>query len=147
MDPTFTRRYVNQGLSGGEQKKSEMLQMAMLEPTYAFLDETDSGLDVDALKTVAQHIKKLQAKQDMAIIVITHYKRFLDFFTPDQVLVMRDGQIVAKGGKELADKIEEEGFEGFSDPPNQESPNTTESSETQTSKPTNEQDPVEALLQ
>ena len=109
MDSSFTRRYVNDGLSGGEQKKAEILQMAMLEPKYALLDETDSGLDVDALRIVATHVNKL--KKDMAVILITHYQRFLDHISPDEVVIIKKGEIVKTGSADLALEIEKKGFE------------------------------------
>ncbi len=110
MDPAFARRYLNQGFSGGEKKRSEILQMLMLEPKYALLDETDSGLDVDSIKAVAEGIKIAHGK-GMGVILITHYQRFLEYLRPDTVSVLCEGRIVAQGGKELAQRIEKEGFE------------------------------------
>ncbi|MDY6789445.1 MAG: Fe-S cluster assembly ATPase SufC [Candidatus Nanohaloarchaea archaeon] len=110
MDREFANRYLNDGFSGGEKKKMEILQMAVLDPKYAVLDEIDSGLDIDALKTVAQGIRKL-AGQDRGIFMITHYRRILDYVEPDRVHVMVDGKIVESGGSELAHKLEEEGYD------------------------------------
>jgi Fe-S cluster assembly ATP-binding protein len=106
----LTNRSVNEGFSGGEKKKNEIFQMAMLEPKLAILDETDSGLDIDALKVVANGVNKLR-KPDNATIVITHYQRLLDYIIPDFVHVMFDGRIVKSGGKELALELEEKGYE------------------------------------
>lgn len=103
-------RSVNEGFSGGEKKKNEIFQMAMLEPQLAILDETDSGLDIDALKTVANGVNKLKS-DDNATIVITHYQRLLDYIVPDYVHILFDGKIVMSGGKELAIELEEKGYE------------------------------------
>ena len=103
-------RAVNEGFSGGEKKKNEIFQMAMLEPVLAILDETDSGLDIDALKVVANGVNKLRSK-DNASIVITHYQRLLDYIVPDFVHVLYEGKIVKTGGKELALRLEEKGYE------------------------------------
>ncbi|TSC64248.1 MAG: Fe-S cluster assembly ATP-binding protein [Parcubacteria group bacterium Gr01-1014_106] len=112
MDPSFAERNVNEGFSGGEKKRAEILQLAVLEPTLAILDETDSGLDVDALRTVAEGIQTIKRERpDMAVLLITHYERFLEFLVPDRVLVMKEGKIVAEGGKDLADRIQHEGYE------------------------------------
>ncbi|MBI2146815.1 Fe-S cluster assembly ATPase SufC [Candidatus Woesearchaeota archaeon] len=111
MDSSFSKRYVNAGFSGGEKKRAEILQLIMLQPRYAFLDETDSGLDVDAIKIVAEGINALRKKTSMTIIVITHYQRFLDYLEPDTVSIMGGGKIIASGGKELIQQIDEEGFE------------------------------------
>jgi Fe-S cluster assembly ATP-binding protein len=112
MDPAFSRRSLNEGFSGGEKKRAEILQLMMLEPKYALLDETDSGLDVDAIKIVAQGIKLARNNgNEMGIIVITHYNRFLEFLEPDQVTILRDGKVMSSGGYELAKKIQEDGFE------------------------------------
>lgn len=114
MDPGVIERNVNEGFSGGEKKRAEILQLAVLEPTLAVLDETDSGLDVDALRTVAEGVKTLKGQRPaMSILLITHYERFLDFLTPDRVLVMKEGRIVAEGGKDLADRIQQEGYDPF----------------------------------
>ncbi len=106
----LTNRSVNEGFSGGEKKKNEIFQMAMLEPKLAILDETDSGLDIDALKVVANGVNKLR-KPENATIVITHYQRLLDYIIPDYVHVLFDGRIVKSGGKELAVELEEKGYE------------------------------------
>jgi len=110
IDSKLTNRSVNAGFSGGEKKKNEIFQMAMLEPILAILDETDSGLDIDALKIVANGVNKLKRK-DNATIVITHYQRLLDYIVPDYVHVLFDGRIVKSGGKELALELEEKGYE------------------------------------
>ncbi len=106
----LTNRSVNEGFSGGEKKKNEIFQMAMLEPKLAILDETDSGLDIDALKVVANGVNKLRSPEN-ATIVITHYQRLLDYIIPDFVHVLYDGRIVKSGGKELAIELEEKGYE------------------------------------
>ncbi len=111
MDSSFSKRDLNVGFSGGEKKRAEILQLMLLEPRYAFLDETDSGLDIDAIKIVAEGIKKLEQETGMSIIMITHYNRFLEYFTPDQISVISEGKIIAQGGADLAQKIEREGFE------------------------------------
>lgn len=110
IDSKLTNRSVNAGFSGGEKKKNEIFQMAMLEPKLAILDETDSGLDIDALKIVANGVNKLKRK-DNATIVITHYQRLLDYIIPDYVHVLFDGRIVKSGGKELAVELEKQGYE------------------------------------
>ena len=110
MDPQFFKRSVNEGFSGGEKKRNEILQMAVLEPKLAILDETDSGLDIDALRIVAEGVNKLRAS-DNAIILVTHYQRLLNYITPDFVHVLADGKIVKEGGKELAIELEEKGYD------------------------------------
>jgi len=110
MDESFAGRYLNDGFSGGEKKRVEILQMATLEPKFAILDETDSGLDIDALKIVAHGIKAIN-KEDQGVLVITHYQRILNYITPDFVHVMLNGRIVESGGPELALRLEEEGYE------------------------------------
>lgn len=110
MQSNLTKRSVNEGFSGGEKKKNEIFQMAVLEPQLAILDETDSGLDIDALKIVANGVNKLR-KPDNSTIVITHYQRLLDHIIPDVVHVLYDGRIVKTGGKELALELEEKGYE------------------------------------
>jgi len=110
IDSKLTNRSVNAGFSGGEKKKNEIFQMAMLEPKLAILDETDSGLDIDALKIVANGVNKLKRK-DNATIVITHYQRLLDYIVPDYVHVLFDGRIVKSSGKELALELEKKGYE------------------------------------
>lgn len=112
MKPEFSKREVNVGFSGGEKKRNEIFQMAMLDPTLAILDETDSGLDVDALKIVADGVKALHSPEKSAII-ITHYQKLLEYVRPDVVHVLKAGRIVATGGYEIVDKIENEGFEQF----------------------------------
>jgi Fe-S cluster assembly ATP-binding protein len=109
-DDGMTNRPVNEGFSGGEKKRNEILQMAVLEPRLAVLDETDSGLDIDALKTVAAAVNKLR-RPDNATIVVTHYQRLLNYITPDFVHVLSDGRIVRSGGKELALELEERGYD------------------------------------
>lgn len=110
IDRKFLSRSLNQGFSGGEKKRNEIFQMAMLEPKLAILDETDSGLDIDALRIVANGVNKLKSK-DNAIIVITHYQRLLDYIVPDFVHVLHNGKIVKSGGKELALELEEKGYD------------------------------------
>lgn len=112
MKSEFAKREVNVGFSGGEKKRNEIFQMAMLEPTLSILDETDSGLDVDALRIVAEGVNALRTPQTSAI-VITHYKRLLDYIVPDIVHVLKDGRIVKTAGRELVDTIEEKGYEGI----------------------------------
>ncbi len=110
MDPTFLNRSVNEGFSGGEKKRNEILQMALLEPTVAILDETDSGLDIDALRIVASGVKQL-SKPNTATLLITHYQRLLNEITPNYVHVMSGGKIVRTGGKELAIELEKDGYD------------------------------------
>lgn len=110
LDEKLTKRAVNEGFSGGEKKRNEIFQMAMLEPKLGILDETDSGLDIDALRVVSNGVNKLRNK-DNAFIVITHYQRLLDYIVPDFVHVMYDGRIVKSGGKELALELEEKGYD------------------------------------
>ncbi len=110
MDSAFSTRYLNDGFSGGEKKRSEILQMAMLKPKLAILDETDSGLDIDALKAVANGINTVKQSVKPGILLITHYKRILNFVKPDYVHIISDGKIVKSGGSELVDKLEEEGY-------------------------------------
>src|SRR3954447_1495081 len=112
MDRSFTSRAVNEGFSGGEKKRNEILQLAMLRPKYAVLDETDSGLDIDALKVVAHGVNSMRGP-DMGILVITHYQRLLEYIVPDHVHVMVQGRIVRSGGKELALELEEKGYESY----------------------------------
>lgn len=112
IDPSFATRYLNQGFSGGEKKRAEILQMAVLEPEFALLDETDSGLDIDALKTVSDGIKTVRGEQDdMSILMITHYQRILDYVEPDRIHVMMDGQIVTSGEAGLAQDLEDKGYD------------------------------------
>jgi Fe-S cluster assembly ATP-binding protein len=110
MNPAFLSRSVNEGFSGGEKKRNEILQMAILEPSLAILDETDSGLDIDALKIVANGVNQLSNK-DNSMLVITHYQRLLDYIIPDFVHVMANGQILTSGGKELAHELEAKGYD------------------------------------
>lgn len=112
MDSTFVRRYVNHGFSGGEKKRGEVLQMAVLDPRLAILDEADSGLDIDALREVAQGINQLR-KPENAILLVTHYQRILSYVIPDAVHVLVDGRIVKSGGKELALEIESQGYDSY----------------------------------
>jgi Fe-S cluster assembly ATP-binding protein len=110
MDRSFTSRSVNEGFSGGEKKRNEILQLAMLEPKYAVLDETDSGLDIDALKIVANGVNSLRGPE-LGVLLITHYQRLLDYIIPDHVHVMVQGRIALSGGKELALELEEKGYD------------------------------------
>jgi len=114
MDPSFGDRYLNEGFSGGEKKRNEVLQMAMLEPDMAILDETDSGLDIDALRIVARGVRQVrQERPQMGVLLITHYQRILDELTPDRVHILVDGRVVDSGGPELAKRLEEEGYEAW----------------------------------
>ena len=110
VDPSFLQRSVNEGFSGGEKKRFEILQMAMLKPSLAVLDETDSGLDVDALRIVSEGVDRLRTPE-LGVLIITHYTRILRYIRPDEVHVMFEGRIVASGGPELADQLEAEGYE------------------------------------
>ena len=114
-DDSFMNRPVNEGFSGGEKKRNEILQLAVLEPKLAILDETDSGLDIDALKTVAAAVNSLR-RPDNATIVVTHYQRLLNYITPDRVHVLADGKIVKSGGKELALELEARGYDWLREP-------------------------------
>ncbi|HEY4658358.1 MAG TPA: Fe-S cluster assembly ATPase SufC, partial [Gemmatimonadaceae bacterium] len=114
MDPAFLDRSVNEGFSGGEKKRNEILQMAVLEPRLAILDETDSGLDIDALRVVADGVNKLR-RPDRATIVVTHYQRLLNYIIPDVVHVLVHGKIVKSGGKELALELEARGYDWVSE--------------------------------
>ena len=109
MDEGFASRYVNEGFSGGEKKRLEMLQMAMLEPEFSILDETDSGLDIDALRIVAEGVNA-QLNPNMGVLLITHYQRLLNYITPDYVHVLAQGRIITSGGKDLALRLEDEGY-------------------------------------
>jgi len=114
MESSFVDRYLNEGFSGGEKKRNEIMQMAILEPEIAILDETDSGLDIDALRIVAQGIREVRAERpQMGVVLITHYQRLLDEVAPDHVHVLVDGQIVISGGMELAEQLERDGYESF----------------------------------
>jgi Fe-S cluster assembly ATP-binding protein len=110
MDPKFAERYLNEGFSGGEKKRNEILQMLMLDPKLAIMDETDSGLDIDALQVVARGVNELRGPEFSAVI-ITHYQRILRYIEPDHVHVMLDGRLVTSGGKELAEALEEKGYD------------------------------------
>jgi len=110
IDRAFTSRSVNEGFSGGEKKRCEILQMAMLNPKYAILDETDSGLDIDALKVVAEGVNQMRSA-DLGVLLITHYQRLLNYIIPDKVHVMFDGRIIRSGGPELAERLEAEGYD------------------------------------
>ncbi len=110
MDEAFARRYVNDGFSGGEKKRAEVLQMSILRPSVAVLDETDSGLDIDALRTVAEGINALRGPE-MGVLLITHYQRILNYITPDRVHVLYKGRIVRSGGSELASELEAKGYD------------------------------------
>jgi len=110
MDRKFTGRAVNEGFSGGEKKRNEILQMMMLDPKYCLLDETDSGLDIDALKVVAKGVNSMRS-EDRGFLLITHYQRLLDYIKPDKIHVMADGQIVRTGGFELAEELETDGYD------------------------------------
>jgi Fe-S cluster assembly ATP-binding protein len=112
MDDAFATRYLNEGFSGGEKKRAEILQMALLEPTMAVLDETDSGLDIDALKVVSEGVNALAGK-DMGVLLITHYQRLLNFIKPQFVHIMIEGRIAESGGPELAHELEAKGYEGL----------------------------------
>ena len=114
MDSSFVDRYLNEGFSGGEKKRNEIMQMAILEPELAILDETDSGLDIDALRIVAKGIHEVRAERpQMGVVLITHYQRLLDELAPDHVHILVDGRIVQSGGMELAEQLEREGYEAF----------------------------------
>ncbi|HWA40891.1 MAG TPA: Fe-S cluster assembly ATPase SufC [Gemmatimonadales bacterium] len=114
MDKSFLDRHLNEGFSGGEKKRNEILQMAILEPEIAILDETDSGLDIDALKVVAQGVQEVRRdRPDLGIVAITHYQRLLDHLAPDVIHILVDGRIVQSGGPELAEVLERDGYEAF----------------------------------
>jgi Fe-S cluster assembly ATP-binding protein len=112
METSFADRYLNEGFSGGERKRNEVLQMAVLRPDLAIMDETDSGLDIDALRTVAEGVGQL-TEPDRGFLIITHYQRLLDYITPDHVHIFIDGRILQSGGSELAARLEEEGYDSF----------------------------------
>ena len=114
LDPALTKRSVNDGFSGGEKKRAEIFQMAMLDPRVAILDETDSGLDIDALRIVSDGVNKLRS-EDRAFVLITHYQRLLGFIKPDHVHVLIDGRIVRSGGPELAEELEAKGYDWLID--------------------------------
>jgi Fe-S cluster assembly ATP-binding protein len=111
VDRSFTSRHLNDGFSGGEKKRAEILQMAMLKPDVAILDETDSGLDIDALRTVAEGVDRLHSEQGLGALIITHYQRILHYIKPQFVHIMLDGRIVLEGGVELVERLEREGYD------------------------------------
>ncbi len=113
MDPTFAERNVNEGFSGGEKKRHEIMQLELLKPKFAVLDETDSGLDVDALKIVSEGVNRAKANTGLGILLITHYTRILRYIHPDYVHVFVDGRIAEEGGPELAERLEEEGYDRY----------------------------------
>lgn len=114
MDVSFGERHLNDGFSGGEKKRNEILQMALLDPEIAILDETDSGLDIDGLRAVARGVEEVRkSRPDLGVVIVTHYRRILDELKPDQVHVLIDGKIVASGGDELASQLEKEGYESW----------------------------------
>ena len=113
MDPAFAERSVNEGFSGGEKKRHEILQMELLKPKIAILDETDSGLDVDALRIVSEGVNRVKESADVGVLLITHYTRILRYIKPDFVHVFVDGRIAEEGGPELADRLENEGYDRF----------------------------------
>jgi Fe-S cluster assembly ATP-binding protein len=114
MDPSFADRYLNEGFSGGEKKRNEVLQMAILEPELAILDETDSGLDIDALKVVARGVQEVRSdRPTLGVVLITHYRRLLDYLEPDRVHILIDGRVVDSGGLELAERLDREGYEAW----------------------------------
>src|SRR3954470_21456045 len=114
MDPSFGDRYLNEGFSGGEKKRNEVLQMAILEPEVAILDETDSGLDIDALRVVASGVREVRkTRPELGVLLITHYQRILDELTPDRVHILVDGRVADSGGPELARRLENEGYDAW----------------------------------
>lgn len=113
MDPEFQERSVNEGFSGGEKKRHEILQMELLKPKFAILDETDSGLDVDALRIVSEGVNRVKSTTDVGVLLITHYTRILRYIKPDFVHVFVDGHVAEEGGPELADRLEDEGYDRF----------------------------------
>jgi len=114
MDPSFADRYLNEGFSGGEKKRNEILQMAVLQPELAILDETDSGLDIDALRVVATGLNEVRAdRPELGVVLITHYRRLLEYVHPDRVHILVDGRIVESGGMELVERLERDGYEAW----------------------------------
>jgi Fe-S cluster assembly ATP-binding protein len=111
MDAEFARRYLNEGFSGGEKKRAEVLQLAMLRPTFAVLDETDSGLDIDAVRVVSEGVNKVTAREGTGVLVITHYQRILNYIKPQFVHILLGGKIVQSGGPDVVDQLEKEGYE------------------------------------
>jgi Fe-S cluster assembly ATP-binding protein len=117
MDASFADRYLNEGFSGGEKKRNEILQMAILEPEFAILDETDSGLDIDALRVVAEGVREVQKdRPELGLLVVTHYQRLLDELQPTHVHLLMDGRIIESGGMELVAKLEAEGYDAWREP-------------------------------
>ena len=126
MDHSFMERYLNEGFSGGEKKRNEILQMAILEPEMAVLDETDSGLDIDALQVVAKGVQEVRrARPELGVLLITHYQRLLDYLRPDRVHILIDGRVVDSGGPELAERLEVEGYEAWHGGPTESGPDGT----------------------
>jgi Fe-S cluster assembly ATP-binding protein len=114
MDPSFMDRYLNEGFSGGEKKRNEILQLAILEPELAILDETDSGLDIDALKVVAKGVQEVRGdRPSLGVLAITHYQRLLEHLQPDVVHILMEGRVVDSGGPELAERLEREGYDAW----------------------------------
>ena len=113
MDPSFGERNVNEGFSGGEKKRHEILQMELLKPRFAVLDETDSGLDVDALRIVAEGVNRIKGETGLGVLLITHYTRILRYIKPDFVHVFVDGKVAEEGGPELAERLEDEGYDRY----------------------------------
>jgi Fe-S cluster assembly ATP-binding protein len=111
MDPEFARRYLNEGFSGGEKKRAEVLQLALLKPAFAILDETDSGLDIDAVRIVSEGVNRVARREGTGVLVITHYKRILDYIRPQFVHILLGGRIVESGGPELVELLEREGYD------------------------------------
>jgi len=111
MDQEFARRYLNEGFSGGEKKRAEVLQLALLKPAFAILDETDSGLDIDAVRVVSEGVNRVASRTGMGVLVITHYQRILNYIKPQFVHILLGGKIVESGGPELVDVLEREGYE------------------------------------
>jgi Fe-S cluster assembly ATP-binding protein len=117
IDPSFGDRYLNEGFSGGEKKRNEVLQMAILEPEFAVLDETDSGLDIDALKVVSNGVSEVRKdRPGLGVLLITHYQRILQYLEPDVVHILVDGRIVAQGDADLAHRLEREGYDAWRTP-------------------------------
>src|SRR6478672_4667227 len=117
MDPAFADRYLNEGFSGGEKKRNEILQMAILEPDLAILDETDSGLDIDALRIVASGVNEVRKdRPELGVVLITHYQRLLEYVRPDRVHILVDGRIVDSGGMELVERLERDGYDAWRAP-------------------------------
>ena len=113
MEPGFAERNVNEGFSGGEKKRHEIMQLELLKPKFAVMDETDSGLDVDALKTVAEGVNRAKESTDLGVLLITHYTRILNYIKPDFVHVVVGGKIAESGGSEMADRLETEGYDRY----------------------------------